>query len=512
MRVLIFDIDSLRPDHLGCYGYERNTSPNIDKIAKKGVRFTNYYTSDAPCLPSRTALTTGKFGIRNGVVNHGGEASKLKIDEQYLGMNDGLNSYSFAGVFRQKGLHTALISTFAERHAAWHFNAGYNEIHNIGKWGMESAEEVAPIAVDWLKQNAQKDDWALYVNFWDPHTPYRTPEDYENPFENEPIPEWVTEEVLEKHRNEVGPHTAQEIELFTNDPVEAFPKYPTELKNMEDVKKMFDGYDSGVRYADDHVGQVLAELENQGLLEDTMIIITGDHGENLGELGIYGEHATADNPTCNIPMIIKLPGQKEERIDNELHYSLDILPTLADLLDVQKSDDWDGESFAATLTEGKAAGRDYLVIGQFSHVAQRSVRFGDYLYMRTWHDGFHLFEKDMLFNLKEDPYEQYNIAEEHPELVAKGIQLMSEWKDEQMSKMADPVDPLWTVMKENGPFHAKGFLKDYTERRLIPTGRTKQAEELKKRHPWEYKDENKEKFKDSTNPFAKPTTFKKRDY
>lgn len=78
MRILYLDLDSLRPDHLGCYGYHRNTSPNIDSIAKEGVTFTNYYCSDAPCLPSRSALMSGRFGIHNGIVGHGGTAADMR--------------------------------------------------------------------------------------------------------------------------------------------------------------------------------------------------------------------------------------------------------------------------------------------------------------------------------------------------------------------------------------------------------------------------------------------------
>ena len=75
-NLLIVLMDTLRPDHLGCYGYHRNTSPNIDRIAAQGVRFDNYYCSDAPCLPSRTALMSGRFGIHTGVVGHGGTAGE----------------------------------------------------------------------------------------------------------------------------------------------------------------------------------------------------------------------------------------------------------------------------------------------------------------------------------------------------------------------------------------------------------------------------------------------------
>ena len=72
MRILYVDIDTLRPDHLGCYGYPRATSTNIDKVAEDSVRFTDVYCSDAPCLPSRAALMTGRFGIHTGCVGHGG--------------------------------------------------------------------------------------------------------------------------------------------------------------------------------------------------------------------------------------------------------------------------------------------------------------------------------------------------------------------------------------------------------------------------------------------------------
>ena len=72
MRIIFFDIDCLRPDHLGCYGYDRPTSPTIDAIARQGTRFNRYYCGSAPCLPSRTAWSSGRFGVNNGVTsNHG---------------------------------------------------------------------------------------------------------------------------------------------------------------------------------------------------------------------------------------------------------------------------------------------------------------------------------------------------------------------------------------------------------------------------------------------------------
>lgn len=94
MRILSLDLDTLRPDHLGCYGYHRNTSPNIDAIAAQGARFNHYHCSDAPCLPSRAALMTGRFGIHSGVVGHGGTAADLRREGAPRGFVDRLRSES----------------------------------------------------------------------------------------------------------------------------------------------------------------------------------------------------------------------------------------------------------------------------------------------------------------------------------------------------------------------------------------------------------------------------------
>lgn len=483
MRVLLLDLDSTKPNHLGCYGYHRNTSPNIDSVAAEGLRFENYYTSDAPCFPSRTALMTGTFGIHNGVVGHGGTAADVRHDGASRDFRSQLDTSSFPSLFRRAGMKTTLVSPFGERHSAWTFYAGFNEIHNTGKGGMESAEEVTPVVLDWLDRNAEQEDWLLYVNYWDPHTPYRAPEDFGNPFEHEPLPDWMNEELLERHLNKVGPHSPKEINMYNSNTYSQFPRYPGEIANMEDMRRMVDGYDCGVKYMDGHVGQILSSLKQKGIMDDVVIIITADHGENVGELGIYGEHGTADQGTCRIPMIIRWPGHTAG-IDTGLHYHLDLPPTMADMMGLSPASNWDGKSYARSIREGAETGRNYLVVSQCAHVCQRSVRFDDWLYIRTYHDGYHLFDKEMLFNITEDPYEQHNIADQHRDKCMEAVYHLNEWHDEMMSTMKHDVDPLWTVMKEGGPYHAKGHLKEYAAR-LEATGRAVGADVLRKRHPQE---------------------------
>ncbi|MDD9269718.1 sulfatase [Paenibacillus sp. GCM10023248] len=493
MRILFLDLDSTSPDHLGCYGYHRNTSPNIDKIAAEGVRFTNYYTSDAPCAPSRTALMSGKFGIINGLVGHGGTAGDMKLEgkeRELMGkLSRGGSLPTYLGLAGD--MNTVLISPFAQRHSTFHFYAGFNEILNTGRYGNESAEHVTPVALDWIERNANKDNWFLYINYWDPHTPYRAPMDFGNPFENEPLPAWLTDDVLERHKQMVGSHCANELNIdyqnktYDNQRPAAFPRHPGEIQNMDDMREMIDGYDCGIRYMDQHLGRLFAALEEQGVMEDLIILISADHGENMGQLGIYGEHATADQGTCRIPMIIRWPGMKQGHVDEGLHYHLDLLPTFADMLGQPAFPEWNGRSYAPALQDGSDCGREFLVVSQCAHVVQRSVRFGDWIYIRSYHDGFHLFDEEMLYNLAEDPKEQHNVAADNRSVCMEAVYYLNQWHDDMMRRNSDAVDPLWTVMQEGGPFHAKGYLKGYIKR-LEETGRGHLVPELVRRHPEEF--------------------------
>jgi arylsulfatase A-like enzyme len=107
MKILYIDIDSCRPDHLGCYGYQRNTSPNIDAICREGLRFDKYYTPDAPCLPSRTALYTGMFGIHSGVVGHGGTAADPRLEGPGRAFRNKYENNALPRLLQEKGLFTA---------------------------------------------------------------------------------------------------------------------------------------------------------------------------------------------------------------------------------------------------------------------------------------------------------------------------------------------------------------------------------------------------------------------
>jgi arylsulfatase A-like enzyme len=479
MRIVYLDIDTLRADHLGCSGYARNTTPNIDALAREGVRFANVYASDVPCLPSRTALSTGQFGIRNGVVNHGGLAADLRLQGASRSFFSAWFRDAWASALYRTGFHTTSFSSFPFRHSASWWNNGFIEAMNLMRgMGNETKDQVMPHVLDWLDRRGRSDQWFLHVHLWDPHTPYNTPDEYGNPFAGDPIPAWHTEEVRERNWGFSGPHSAQELWGFSPDDIWGPPPpgQPAQAASMDDVKAIFDGYDLGIRYADDALGSLMAKLEDLGVLDDTAVLVSSDHGEAFGELGVYTDHQAADEATCHIPAVLKWPGV-EPAVHEGLQYHLDVAATILELAGAQVPQNWDGS--AITIN---GAGRDHVVVSQGAWSCQRGVRWDDYLFLRTWHDGYHgHWSEEMLFDVAQDPHETQDLRGTEPALAKEGLDLLERWTTQQLERTGD-VDPLDTVLSEGGPMHTRHQLPDYLPR-LRATGRGHWADVLVDRHP-----------------------------
>jgi choline-sulfatase len=477
VRIIYFDMDSCRPDHLGCYGYHRATSPNIDRVAAEGVVFTNCYASDAPCLPSRTALFSGRFGIHNGVVGHGGAAARMRYPGD--GHRTDPAALPLAMALSRHGHRATTFTTFAERHLAWHFYAGWDEIQRHSpKNGNETADEVNAALLPWLRARGRDGSYFLHVNYWDPHVAYRTPMAYGNPFENDPAPDWMTEAILAEQWASYGPNSARDLK--NPQYVAQFPRHPLQVRTLDDFKRWIDGYDVGVRFMDDHIGQVLDVLADLGVLEDTALLFSADHGENLGELNVYGDHETADHLTSRVPLIVRWPGvTKPGQVDAPV-YQLDLAPTLTELTGAPTPDRWDGRSLAPALAGEAFPGRPYLVLGQGAWTCQRAVRVGSQLFVRTYHPGLRPVPEVMLFDVEADPHETNDLAAARPEDVARCDHLLMEWWQECLTGPEAARDPMLSVIEEGGPFYVRHLYQAYAEH-LRQTERPAAAAEVLRR-------------------------------
>ncbi|HXH60210.1 MAG TPA: sulfatase [Fimbriimonadaceae bacterium] len=481
MRILYIDIDSLRPDHLGCYGYHRKTSPNIDALAAQGAVVQRVYASDTPCLPSRTGFFGGQFGSRSGVVNHGGLCADVPVQGADRDFRSRIAESSLASLLTRAGDHTASVSPFPRRHSAYQVVWGFHETYDTGRGGLENADEIFVPASDWLKRNGEKDDWFLHVNMWDPHTPYDTPESFGSPFKDDAPPDWVTQEIIDRQRTSYGLHSAREVPGNSNRLPDIWRWGRGEIKNLDDAKAHFDGYDAGVLYADSYVGRLLEILDGQGVLDETAVIVAADHGENLGELNVWGDHQTADEFTNHIPCIVRWPGVTKPSKVGGLWYHLDLAATIIDLAGGKTEEaGWQGRSMRGAF-QGKDEGRIEVYLSNGAWSLQRSLRWGAKILIHTVHTGLKDFSEWMLFDLASDPHETNNIASEDPEVVKERAPKMKEWFAEQTSgcPLGDPFD---VVMDEGGPLHANHRSQEWANYldRLDQTGRKHHADWLRK--------------------------------
>jgi arylsulfatase A-like enzyme len=448
MRILYFDIDCLRPDHLGCYGYNRPTSPTIDSIAQEGIRFENYYCASSPCLPSRACLTSGRFGIRNGCLSNCGAGAEFNIDINDYGGPKDFNQM-FPRQMKANGYDPICFSNFADRHYATWFMNGWSEFHTPNlKCGAETAEEVNEKVIPWLKNNATKENYYLHINYWDTHRCYQMDTSWSERFNDYPVTQqWPDEQAIEEHQKVEGGFTAHR--QFKNDE-SIVPLMPGAINNRKDFEKMITAYDASIAYVDTYIKEILNELEQQGVLEDAVIIISGDHGDAFGEHGIYSDHVNVDECIHKIPLIIRWPKVTPKNTSsNAFMYNVDFAPTICDMLDIPIPEDWDGKSYKTNIEGEKGEDRDFLVWDSGLYTVQRAVRTKTHLYIKTYDSAeYNNREEEELYDMKNDIYQTQNIADNNPELLKSCRTTMENWVEKQLNKRAKVVDPLNKIIAE----------------------------------------------------------------
>ncbi|WP_435320741.1 sulfatase [Haloarchaeobius sp. TZWSO28] len=477
MRFLLVDIDSLRPDRLGCYGYARDTAPTIDAIAEEGVRFDRCHVSDSPCLPSRTALATCRVGAKTGVVTHYG--SGQWYDEPGEGhQQDPERPLSFRHLM-EHGIRTVTVTGFAQRHLAHHFTAGFQEHIQptplAGLVAQEDGADVTAAATRWLDANASDDDWLLHVNYWDVHHPYLGITPYvDDVRDSGPPAAWPDQNAIDAQQGVTGIRTAdlwpvpgniddEEIAALR----EEWP-FPERIVDRTDATHLIDGYDAAIRRVDDEVATLLATLDDHGVRDETCIIVTGDHGEAFGEHGIYAEHAFPDPACQRVPMVVSWPGLTDDAAGTgveDLCYQFDLLATICDASDLPIPEGWDAQPFTAALRGEPDGGRDSLVCGHGIYTFGRAVYRDQWVYIRLLHPGVFSMPGqyndpalpdgglELLHDLDADPHMSENLVTDRPEVTAELRAELDRWTAEVLASVdAVGEDPLARMAVESGPF------------------------------------------------------------
>ncbi|KUO95396.1 hypothetical protein ATW55_11125 [Ferroacidibacillus organovorans] len=344
-------------------------------------------------------------------------------------------------------MRTAAFSTFGRHPSPW-FYMEWEEFHDPRGWRFQQTpawkmnEQVLP----WIEANAQ-DDFFLYVQYWDPHAIYDAPQALVNAMSEHDLPSFPDEEAIARHQNDRFWHSASMMGIHS------YGEYAA----------MVNEYDAEIRYADFHVGQILNLLERKGILDETMIIIAADHGEGLGEHGVYVEHWSIVDTVNHIPLIVKFPrGVGAGRTCQALVYQFDIAATICEAFQIAKPIEWDSESLWPYTDEKNVMGRSHLVIGHGLYTAQRGVVTDRWKFIRTLHSGEWNYPDQQLFNRESDVYEQTNVFAKHQDIVKSLNGYLVDW--EYQNRVTLGYDPLVATAHQGPPglhLYGKETMEDF---------------------------------------------------
>ena len=436
-NILFIMADQLAAQFLGAYGHKVTKTPNLDRLAKSGVVFENAYSSSPLCAPARATIMNGLLPSRTGVYDNAAEfPSSIPTWAHYLRLQGYKTCLSgkmhFVGPDQLHGLEERLTTDIypadfgwtpdwrlkQERIDWWYHNMtsvlqpGIAEITNQ----LEYDDEVAFLAVRKIYDYARFEPgkpFCLMASFTHPHDPYAARAKYWNLYRDEEID---LPRVGQMSRDKLDAHSQR---LYD---VSAMQDYSV---TEADIRAARHGYYANISYIDDLVGQLLDALKVTGQLDNTVIVFTSDHGDFLGERGLWYKMSYLE-PSAHIPLIICAPKNFTARRVTEPVSLTEILPTLVDIATEGKAElarPTDGRSLYLLLTgaaehlEATAWG-EYLAEGTVTPMYM--LRRGPWKYIHCPTDP------DQLFNLIDDPNELNNMAASHPiatkfhsEVVAK---------------------------------------------------------------------------------------------
>ena len=345
-HVLLISIDTCRADYLSCYGYRRQTTPNIDKFAEESILFTNVISPVPLTLPAHCSMLTGSIPPYHGIHDN----FDYRLDE---------SNVTLAKILKEAGFTTGAIisafvldSQFGLDQGFDTYNDHFEEEHMAQNISERKGGEASRFALKWLDQH-KDEKFFLFLHYFDPHSGYEPPEPFATEFSDSP-------------------------------------------------------YAGEIAYTDDCIGLVIKKLKDLGLYDSSLIIITGDHGEMLGEHGENTHMYFIYQSAIKVPLIFKLPGRgKGERIDDPVGI-IDIVPTICSALGIAIPSGVQGKA----LFGPSRAGKDRYIYCE----SLAATKYGGNSLLGVTSNNFKYIQttRPELYDLAEDPREMNNLVANQP--------------------------------------------------------------------------------------------------
>jgi arylsulfatase A-like enzyme len=420
--VLLITVDTLRPDRLGDFGQPLATSPNTDRLAAEGVLFADCMVQWPKTWPSMASLVTGAHPRTTGMRH---EQRKLPPSLVVLSEAFGEAGYETAAVVanfnvgRDLGFDQGFdhfVESWRERWEKEQGNVAYRNRPGLVK-EYTDARTVTDQALAWLAQRDGQRPFFLWLHYMDPHGPYVPPDPWS--------------------RTLAGDRPSRVLEL------DQIPEYQRQAGaggagTATDLAFYVAQYEREVLYFDDELGRLRDGLEQLGLFDSTVIVLTADHGESFDEHDYYLEHGRFPyQPTAHVPLVFRGPGASGAgRIVSDPVGLVDVSGTLLDLAGLPVPETFEGVSLArAVRGEPDPVLPSYVFLesGYVPDSTQIGIRKGPWklLEVRAEQDRAEMKgEAIELYDLRTDPGELVNVAAQHPEIVAELAQALRVWYDE----------------------------------------------------------------------------------
>lgn len=372
-NVLLIIIDALRPDHLSCYGYKRDTSVNIDKLAQEGIVFTRAVSASSSTISSVPSIMSSLYPDAHGIWDFGCLFSP--------------SVNTLPRILKRNNYYTGIISGQLFPHLVYwgDFDTARMELD-------AKADKITDWAIDWLAKNKEK-KFFLYLHYFDPHGPYKPPSAYDKIYIND-RPRASDQEIplLDNTRGGFG----------------GIPGYQAQ-EGIKKANYYIAQYDAEIKFTDSQIARLMAYLEKAKLFSNTIIIITSDHGESMTEHDYYFDHGAYlyDN-LIRVPLIIYYKQLTAAKKRIEIPVSLvDIMPTVLDIFNIKRKDkDMPDGISLLPLIMGRTDRRDGYIFSEYFEGGSRKFAVMGQGYKLIYDKKRNNYE---LYNLNEDPFEKLNV-------------------------------------------------------------------------------------------------------